>query len=137
MQLKLNRMRQYQMLVNRNQDKGEEGVQLFYTLEGSIAYQAIAEHEDKLDIMRGKLNNERSQKWRGWIEHSWGHKKKDIYKCIRGKKGNGPLIVSNGGSAQIKYILKLGEETWGGPVGCRGRGPAGIQQTTHASGYRR
>eukprot|EP00972_Heterocapsa_arctica_P109894 16180634-Heterocapsa_arctica.AAC.1 len=85
-QLKLNRMRKYQMLINRNQDKGEEGVQLFYNLEGSIGCQAIAGHEDKLDIMRGKLKHERSQRWRSWVEHSWGHKKKDIYTWIRGKK---------------------------------------------------
>eukprot|EP00972_Heterocapsa_arctica_P003961 588978-Heterocapsa_arctica.AAC.1 len=42
------------------------------------------------------------------------HKKKDIYKWIRGKKGHGPLIVSKGGSAQMKDIMKLAEETWGG-----------------------
>eukprot|EP00972_Heterocapsa_arctica_P031223 4597906-Heterocapsa_arctica.AAC.1 len=64
--------------------------------------------------MRTTLNNERSQRWRSWVENLWGHKKKDIYKWIRGKKGNGPLIVSNGGSAQMKDIMKLAEETWGG-----------------------
>eukprot|EP00972_Heterocapsa_arctica_P046189 6814702-Heterocapsa_arctica.AAC.1 len=31
-----------------------------------------------------------------------------------GKTGNGPLIVSNGGSAQMKDIMKLAEDTWGG-----------------------
>eukprot|EP00972_Heterocapsa_arctica_P099645 14703193-Heterocapsa_arctica.AAC.1 len=67
-----------------------------------------------LDIMRGKLKNERSQRWRNWVENSWAHKKKDIYKWIRGKKDNGPLIVSNGGSAQMKDRMKLAEETWGG-----------------------
>eukprot|EP00972_Heterocapsa_arctica_P073243 10817361-Heterocapsa_arctica.AAC.1 len=41
-----------------------------------------------------------------------GDIKKDIYKWIRGTKGNRPLIVSNGGSAQMKDILKLAEETW-------------------------
>eukprot|EP00972_Heterocapsa_arctica_P096210 14193713-Heterocapsa_arctica.AAC.1 len=30
------------------------------------------------------------------------------------ESGNGPRIVSNGGSAQIKDIMKLAEETWGG-----------------------
>eukprot|EP00972_Heterocapsa_arctica_P098428 14524594-Heterocapsa_arctica.AAC.1 len=58
-QHKLNTMRKCQMLVNRNQDKDEEGVQLFYILEGSIGYQASAEQEEKLDIMRGKLKNEK------------------------------------------------------------------------------
>eukprot|EP00972_Heterocapsa_arctica_P091846 13545674-Heterocapsa_arctica.AAC.1 len=70
--------------------------------------------EIKLDGMRVKLKNDRSQRWRSWVENSWGHKKKDIYKWIRGKKGNGPLIVSDGGNAQMKDIMKLSEETWGG-----------------------
>eukprot|EP00972_Heterocapsa_arctica_P062898 9278303-Heterocapsa_arctica.AAC.1 len=43
-----------------------------------------------------------------------GHTEKYIYKWIRGKTGNGPPIVSNGGSAQVKDIMKLAEETWGG-----------------------
>eukprot|EP00972_Heterocapsa_arctica_P015304 2254414-Heterocapsa_arctica.AAC.1 len=64
--------------------------------------------------MRVKLKNDRSQRWRNWVEHSWWHKKNDIYKWIRGKTSNGPLIVSNGGSAQMKDIMKLAEETWGG-----------------------
>eukprot|EP00972_Heterocapsa_arctica_P019798 2920765-Heterocapsa_arctica.AAC.1 len=70
--------------------------------------------ELKLDGMREKLKNDRSQRLRNWVENSWGHKKKHIYKWIRGKRGNGPLIVSNGGSAQIHNIMKLAEETWGG-----------------------
>eukprot|EP00972_Heterocapsa_arctica_P061019 8998704-Heterocapsa_arctica.AAC.1 len=64
--------------------------------------------------MRTKLKNDRSLRWRNWVDNAWGHTKKDIYKWIRGKKGNGPLIVSEGGSAQMKKILKLAEETWGG-----------------------
>eukprot|EP00972_Heterocapsa_arctica_P068425 10110508-Heterocapsa_arctica.AAC.1 len=61
--------------------------------------------------MRTKLKNERNQRRRSWVENSWGHKKKDLYKWIR---GNGPVIVSNGGSAQMNDILKLAEETWEG-----------------------
>eukprot|EP00972_Heterocapsa_arctica_P104621 15420571-Heterocapsa_arctica.AAC.1 len=37
-----------------------------------------------------------------------------MYKWIRGKTGNGPLMVSNGGSAQMKDIMIFTEETWGG-----------------------
>eukprot|EP00972_Heterocapsa_arctica_P005862 865289-Heterocapsa_arctica.AAC.1 len=70
--------------------------------------------EVKLGEMRTKLKNERTQRWRSWVENSWGHKKTDIYKWIRGKTGNGPRIVSNGASAQMKDRLKLAEETWGG-----------------------
>eukprot|EP00972_Heterocapsa_arctica_P063405 9356472-Heterocapsa_arctica.AAC.1 len=61
-----------------------------------------------------KLSNERTQRWRSWVETSWGHKKTYIYKWIRGKEGNGPLIVSNGDSAQMRDGMKLAEETWGG-----------------------
>eukprot|EP00972_Heterocapsa_arctica_P012727 1869185-Heterocapsa_arctica.AAC.2 len=64
--------------------------------------------------MRTTLKHERTQRWRNWVENSWGHKKKDIYTWIRGKKGNGPLIVNSSGSAQMKDIMKLAEETWGG-----------------------
>eukprot|EP00972_Heterocapsa_arctica_P082414 12144362-Heterocapsa_arctica.AAC.1 len=42
------------------------------------------------------------------------HKTNDSYKWIRGKTRNGSFIVSNGASAQLKDILKLAEETWGG-----------------------
>eukprot|EP00972_Heterocapsa_arctica_P100036 14751733-Heterocapsa_arctica.AAC.1 len=64
--------------------------------------------------MRTKLNNERTQRRRNWVESSCGHTNTYIYKWIRGKKGSGPLIVSNGGSAQMKDIMKLAEEAWGG-----------------------
>eukprot|EP00972_Heterocapsa_arctica_P034909 5138205-Heterocapsa_arctica.AAC.1 len=67
-----------------------------------------------MDSQRTKLNNERTQRWRSWVEASWGHKKKDMYKWIRGKQGNGPLIVSNGDSEQMRDRMKLAEETWGG-----------------------
>eukprot|EP00972_Heterocapsa_arctica_P042424 6252421-Heterocapsa_arctica.AAC.1 len=76
-------MRKYQMLVNRKHDKGEEGMQLLYKLEGSIGRQDIADMEGKLDSMTTKLNNERSQRWRNWVDNSWGHTKKYIYKWIR------------------------------------------------------
>eukprot|EP00972_Heterocapsa_arctica_P079628 11734190-Heterocapsa_arctica.AAC.1 len=62
------------------------------------------------------------------------------------ESGNGPLIVSNGGSAQMKDIMKLAEETWGGlwaveaedlpnfsnpkdAINYRGRGQKGGQQS--------
>eukprot|EP00972_Heterocapsa_arctica_P110212 16226886-Heterocapsa_arctica.AAC.1 len=113
-QLKLNRMRKYQILVNKGKENNNEGVQLLYKLENITGVEAIQALEEKLDTMRTKFNNDRSLRWRNWVENAWGHKEKDIYKWIRGKKGNGPLIVSKGGSAQMKDILKLAEETWGG-----------------------
>eukprot|EP00972_Heterocapsa_arctica_P015078 2220167-Heterocapsa_arctica.AAC.1 len=64
--------------------------------------------------MRTKLKNDRTQRWISWVVNSWGHKKTYIYKWIRGKSRNGPLIVSNGGSAQMNNRMKLAEETWGG-----------------------
>eukprot|EP00972_Heterocapsa_arctica_P025862 3806287-Heterocapsa_arctica.AAC.1 len=113
-QMTLNRMRRYQMLVNKNQEQQEEGNILRGKLEGKIALEHLKEIEAKLDELRTKLKNERTQIWRSWVGNSWGHKKNDIYKWIRGKTGNGPLIVSNGASAQMKDRLKLAEETWGG-----------------------
>eukprot|EP00972_Heterocapsa_arctica_P045937 6778802-Heterocapsa_arctica.AAC.1 len=41
-----------------------------------------------------------------------GDIRKHIYAWIRGKKGNGPLIVNSGGSVRMKDIMKLAEETW-------------------------
>eukprot|EP00972_Heterocapsa_arctica_P050442 7415987-Heterocapsa_arctica.AAC.1 len=84
------------MLVNEKQEHYEEGKTLLYTLEGKVALKHLKDIEDNIDDMRTKLNNQRTHRWRNWVESSWGHKKKDIYKWIRGKKGNGPLIVSNG-----------------------------------------
>eukprot|EP00972_Heterocapsa_arctica_P018628 2753553-Heterocapsa_arctica.AAC.1 len=43
-----------------------------------------------------------------------GDTKKGHLQMDQGKNGNGPFIVSNGGSAQMKNIMKLAEETWGG-----------------------
>jgi hypothetical protein len=70
----------------------------------------LQEIEIKLDEMRTQFNNDRTQRWRRWVENLWGHTEKDIYKWIRGKTGNGPLIVSNGGSAQLKDIMKLAKK---------------------------
>eukprot|EP00972_Heterocapsa_arctica_P078880 11633124-Heterocapsa_arctica.AAC.1 len=67
-----------------------------------------------MDIQITKLRNERTQRWRSWVETSWGHTNTYIYKWIKGKEGNGPLIVSNGDSAQMRDRMKLAEETWGG-----------------------
>eukprot|EP00972_Heterocapsa_arctica_P063833 9418168-Heterocapsa_arctica.AAC.1 len=46
-QLKLNRMRKYQMLVNKKQEQQEEA---------------------KLEEMRTKLKNDRTQRWKSWVE---------------------------------------------------------------------
>eukprot|EP00972_Heterocapsa_arctica_P018638 2754854-Heterocapsa_arctica.AAC.1 len=106
-------MRKYQMLVNKTQEHYEEGQHLHYKLDGKVAMKYLKEIEEQIDDMRTKLNNERTQRWRNWLDNSWGHKKKYIYKWIRGKKGNGPLIAHNGGSVQMKDIMKLAEDTWG------------------------
>eukprot|EP00972_Heterocapsa_arctica_P076514 11286711-Heterocapsa_arctica.AAC.1 len=86
---------------------------LHYKLEGKVDRKDLEETEVKLDELRAKLNNYISQRRRNWVDNSWGHKYNYLYKWIRGKTGNGPLIVSNGGSAQMKYIMELAEETWG------------------------
>eukprot|EP00972_Heterocapsa_arctica_P103410 15238710-Heterocapsa_arctica.AAC.1 len=53
--------------------------------------------------MRNEIKTERTKIWRAWVE-----------KWIRGKKGQGQLIVLPGGSAQMNDILKVAEEAWGG-----------------------
>eukprot|EP00972_Heterocapsa_arctica_P108883 16032520-Heterocapsa_arctica.AAC.1 len=74
--LTFNSMRKYQMLVNKKHNKQEEGQTLHYKLEGKVDRKDLRETEDKLDEMRTKLNNDRSQRWRNWIENSWGHTEK-------------------------------------------------------------
>eukprot|EP00972_Heterocapsa_arctica_P041693 6147798-Heterocapsa_arctica.AAC.1 len=64
--LKLNRMRKYQMLVNKNQEQQEEVHILHYKVEGKVALENLQEIEIKLDEMRTKLKNDRSQRWRSW-----------------------------------------------------------------------
>eukprot|EP00972_Heterocapsa_arctica_P010551 1549351-Heterocapsa_arctica.AAC.1 len=80
------------MLVNKKQEHQEEGEILHYKLEGHIALEHLHEIEDKLEYMKTKLKNDRTQRGRSWVENSWGHNKTYIYKWIRGKTGNGPLI---------------------------------------------
>jgi hypothetical protein len=110
----MNRMRKYQMLTNKKQQYGEEGQVLNYKLEGKVALHYLKEIEEQMDNIRNKLKHDRTQRWKTWVETSWANKKKDIYKWIRGKDGNGPLIMNKGGSAQMSDRMKLAEETWGG-----------------------
>eukprot|EP00972_Heterocapsa_arctica_P034127 5023779-Heterocapsa_arctica.AAC.1 len=72
-QLKLDIMRKYQMLVNKKQEYKEEGKTLHYKLEGHIALEHLHDIEAKLEEMRTKLKNDRTQRWRSWVENSWGH----------------------------------------------------------------
>eukprot|EP00972_Heterocapsa_arctica_P051056 7505565-Heterocapsa_arctica.AAC.1 len=62
------------MLVNKKQEQQEEGQTLHYKLEWKVALEHLQEIEIKLDEMRTKLKNDRSQRWRSWVENSWGHK---------------------------------------------------------------
>eukprot|EP00972_Heterocapsa_arctica_P105014 15473850-Heterocapsa_arctica.AAC.1 len=80
------------MLVNKKQYKLEEGQTLHYKLEGKVYRKDLQDIEDELYEMRTTLKHDRSQRWRNWVDNSWGHEKKYIYKWFRGKTGNGPLI---------------------------------------------
>eukprot|EP00972_Heterocapsa_arctica_P089401 13180899-Heterocapsa_arctica.AAC.1 len=80
------------MLVNKKQEHQEEGQTLHYKIEGKIALEHLHEIEMQLDEMSTKLKNDRTQRWRSWVENAWGHEEQYIYKWIRGKSGNGPLI---------------------------------------------
>eukprot|EP00972_Heterocapsa_arctica_P068297 10091809-Heterocapsa_arctica.AAC.1 len=68
-QLKLNRMKKYQMLVNKKQEQQQQGKMLHNKLEGKIALEHLKEFEVKLDEMRTKLKHERTQRWRSWVEN--------------------------------------------------------------------
>eukprot|EP00972_Heterocapsa_arctica_P023045 3389975-Heterocapsa_arctica.AAC.1 len=65
-QLKLNIMRTYQMLANKKQEQEEEGNTLHYELEGKVALEHLHDIEAKLEDMRTKLKNDRTQRWRSW-----------------------------------------------------------------------
>eukprot|EP00972_Heterocapsa_arctica_P054325 8006747-Heterocapsa_arctica.AAC.1 len=75
-QLTLNRMRKYQMLVNEKQYNIEEGQTLHYKLEGKVDRKDLQEIEDKLYDMRTTLKNDRYQRWRNWVDNSWGQKER-------------------------------------------------------------
>eukprot|EP00972_Heterocapsa_arctica_P008067 1178405-Heterocapsa_arctica.AAC.1 len=64
--------------------------------------------------MRNKIKTERTKRWRAWADKSWDTKKKDIYRWIKEKKGQGPLILLPEGSAQMSNRLKVAEKAWGG-----------------------
>eukprot|EP00972_Heterocapsa_arctica_P043148 6362242-Heterocapsa_arctica.AAC.1 len=74
----------------------------------------ITMQEELVAKMRTDINNNISQRWRLWVESSWAHKNKYIYRWIRGNKSAGPLIVIPGGSAQIADRLKEAEKAWRG-----------------------
>ena len=54
-QLKMNRMRKYQMLINKNKQYDEEGQELHYKLEGKVALSYLKEIEEQMDSQRTKL----------------------------------------------------------------------------------
>eukprot|EP00972_Heterocapsa_arctica_P082313 12130100-Heterocapsa_arctica.AAC.1 len=74
-QLTMNIMRTYQMLVNKKHEHYEEGQNLHYKLEGKVALKHLKQIEEQLGDMRTKLNTERTQRWRNWVDNSWGHTK--------------------------------------------------------------
>ena len=113
-QHKLNRLRKYQMLKQKHKEHEREGTTLYQKLEGEVAYEHLQAIEEKLDSMRNKLRNERNHRWKSWVQESWANNVKAIYKWVKGKKGSGPLIVTKGGSAQMKERLKTAHEAWGG-----------------------
>eukprot|EP00972_Heterocapsa_arctica_P019519 2881270-Heterocapsa_arctica.AAC.1 len=79
-------MRKYQLLVNKKQEQQEEYHILHYKLEGNIALEHLHDIEARLEEMRTKLNNDRTQRWRSWADNSWGHTQTlFFYKWIRGK----------------------------------------------------
>eukprot|EP00972_Heterocapsa_arctica_P113957 16439955-Heterocapsa_arctica.AAC.1 len=112
-QLTLNRMRKYQILVNKGKANITEGTTLYSKLENT-GLEAIKELEVKVDSIICHIKAERTQRWRSWVEHSWDHQNNIHLQLDQRKERKLSLIVAKGGSAQMKDILKLAEETWGG-----------------------
>jgi hypothetical protein len=70
-QLTMNRMRKYQMLCNKKQQYNDEGQVLSYKLEGKVALHYLKDIEGKMDQLKNKLKNDRTQRWKKWVETSW------------------------------------------------------------------
>eukprot|EP00972_Heterocapsa_arctica_P013190 1938297-Heterocapsa_arctica.AAC.1 len=111
-QKKLSRMKKYNILVRKGREHTEEGVRL-KKLTFNCTMDDITKQEEIVAKLRDNIKTERSQRWRHWADNSWAHKKKDIYRWIKGSKSAGPLIVIPGGSAQIADRLKEAEKAWG------------------------
>eukprot|EP00972_Heterocapsa_arctica_P004287 637545-Heterocapsa_arctica.AAC.1 len=103
----------YNVLIRKGKEHGEEGCRL-KKLIYNFTMDDITKQEELVEKMRTDIKNERSQRWRRWVENSWAHKNNDIYRWIRGNKSAGPLIAIPGGSAQMADRLKEAEKTWGG-----------------------
>eukprot|EP00972_Heterocapsa_arctica_P093806 13836649-Heterocapsa_arctica.AAC.1 len=84
-QTKLSRMKKYNILVRKGKEHSIEGFRL-NILVGNGFMEDIGKQEEKVSKLREDIKHERTQRWRHWVENSWAHKKKDIYRWIRGNK---------------------------------------------------
>ncbi len=106
-------MQKYHILINKGKEFSAEGMRLKGLVKSHSVYD-ITQQEELIHSLRANIRNERSKRWRHWVENAWDHKKNDIYRWIRGKKIYRPLIIIPGGSVQISDRLKEAEQAWGG-----------------------
>eukprot|EP00972_Heterocapsa_arctica_P043642 6444818-Heterocapsa_arctica.AAC.1 len=112
-QKKLSILKKYNILLRKDKELSVEGLWLKRVIH-DFFIEDITKHEDLINTMKADIKHERSNRWRHWVEHAWEHKNHNIYRWIRGKQGNGPLIVIPGGSAHISDRLTEDEKAWGG-----------------------
>eukprot|EP00972_Heterocapsa_arctica_P032232 4750449-Heterocapsa_arctica.AAC.1 len=84
-------MKKYNILGRKGTEHSVEGYRL-RKLVNNFIMEDITMQEELVATMRTAVKHERSQRWRLWVENSWAHKTKDIYRWIRGNKSAGPLI---------------------------------------------
>eukprot|EP00972_Heterocapsa_arctica_P074058 10932187-Heterocapsa_arctica.AAC.1 len=88
-------MKKFNILSRKGMENTEEGVRLRkLTLNSDLG--DIDKQEAKVAKLKNNIQTERTQRWKAWVDNSWAHKKKDIYKFVKGTKSTGPLIVIPG-----------------------------------------
>eukprot|EP00972_Heterocapsa_arctica_P102117 15048258-Heterocapsa_arctica.AAC.1 len=83
-------MKKYNILVRKGKAQSVEGLRL-KQLVSDYFMEAMTKQEEIVSKLRADIKNERSQRWRHWVDNSWAHKKKDIYRWMGGNKRAGPL----------------------------------------------
>eukprot|EP00972_Heterocapsa_arctica_P114907 16445034-Heterocapsa_arctica.AAC.1 len=94
-QVMLNRMREHRFLVAKGTGHTAEAYAL-QSRVGDCGMDVIREQEAVVEKMRADIKSERNTK--------------DIYRWIRGKKGQGQFIVLLGGSAQMSDRMRVAQE---------------------------
>eukprot|EP00972_Heterocapsa_arctica_P035974 5292396-Heterocapsa_arctica.AAC.1 len=75
-------MKKFNILSRKGMENTEEGVRLRkLTLNSDL--EDIEKQEAKVAKLKNNIQTERTQRRKTWVENSWAHKKKDIYKFVK------------------------------------------------------